>query len=29
MFEILKNLLSEKEISKLEETLIVTVPGGY
>ncbi len=29
MFEILKNLLSEKEISKLEETLIITVPGGY
>ncbi len=29
MFEILKNLLSQKEISKLEETLIITVPGGY
>lgn len=29
MFEILQNLLSKNEIQKLEDTLIITVPGGY
>jgi len=29
MFETLKRLLSKKELSKLESTLIITVPAGY
>lgn len=29
MFEILKGILSKNEISKLQDTLIITVPEGY
>lgn len=29
MFEILQNLLSKQEIEKLEDSLVITVPGGY
>ena len=29
MFEILKGILSRNEISKLQDTLIITVPDGY
>ena len=29
MFEILKSLLSQAEIEKLSESLIITIPGGY
>jgi hypothetical protein len=29
MFAMLKQILSKDELSKLEDTLIITVPGGY